>query len=77
MEERVALANYRAMDVESMLIEYSIEFASQKACKRMTLLADLAKEGAYRCHGKHGFSRSSMQTFRRLLLASDDACSIG
>lgn len=66
-EDMIVSSEVRGAGVGSKLIERSIEFAKEKGCKRITLLTDYDNERAHRFYQRHGFNRSSMVAFRRLL----------
>ncbi|HIF88383.1 MAG TPA: GNAT family N-acetyltransferase [Candidatus Thioglobus sp.] len=67
LEDMVVLPKYRNQGVGSKLLDYAIQFAKEQGCQRTTLLTDDDNEGAHRFYQQHGFSRSSMLTFRQSL----------
>jgi GNAT superfamily N-acetyltransferase len=67
LEDMVVSPKARGLGLGSKLIDYSVEFAKEKGCKRITLLTDHDNEGAHRFYERHGFNRSSMVVFRRAL----------
>lgn len=68
LEDMVVDPMSRDKGVGSALLEYSIELARKNNCLRISLLTDADNEGAHRFYEKHGFDRSSMTVFRKLLI---------
>ena len=68
LEDMVVDPKLRDKGVGSALLEYGIEIARQKDCLRISLLTDADNVGAHRFYEKHGFDRSSMTVFRKLLV---------
>jgi GNAT superfamily N-acetyltransferase len=66
-EDMIVSPYSRGGGIGSALMGRAIELAGTKGCRRITLLADSDNEAAHRFYHRHGFSRSSMQTFRMLL----------
>jgi len=64
LEDMVVLPIARNQGVGSRLISFAIEFAKEQGCQRVTLLTDIDNVDAHRFYQNHGFSRSSMLTFR-------------
>ncbi|MCP4982320.1 MAG: GNAT family N-acetyltransferase [Gammaproteobacteria bacterium] len=64
LEDMVVATDARQRGIGSKLIRHAIEFARGKGCRRITLLTDDDNEGAHRFYQRHGFSRSSMVSFR-------------
>jgi GNAT superfamily N-acetyltransferase len=64
LEDMVVLPKYRDQGTGSKLLDYAIQFAKEQGCKRISLLTDDDNYHAHRFYQKHGFSRSSMLTFR-------------
>tara|TARA_R110001606_G_C15404643_1_gene654167 strand:+ start:44316 stop:44774 length:459 start_codon:yes stop_codon:yes gene_type:complete len=67
LEDMVVSKSHRGVGVGSKLIEFALEYAKQQGCKRMTLLTDHDNETGHGFYQKHGFSRSSMVAFRKVL----------
>lgn len=67
LEDMVVSPNNRGQGTGSKLIEYTINFAKENGCKRITLLTDHDNEDAHKFYKKHGFHRSAMVTFRNSL----------
>ena len=68
LEDMVVDPNSQNKGVGSALLEFGIEIAKQKGCLRITLLTDADNESAHRFYEKHGFDRSSMTVFRKILI---------
>jgi GNAT superfamily N-acetyltransferase len=66
-EDMIIAAGARGAGTGSELLSHAIDRARQQGCKRISLLADSENEPAHRFYHRHGFSRSSMLTFRLLL----------
>lgn len=66
-EDMIVSPDYRGVGVGSALLAHAIEQARSKDCRRISLLADSDNEDAHRFYHRHGFSRSSMVSFRQLL----------
>ena len=67
LEDMVVSPKCRGAGVGSELMNYAVELAKEKGCKRITLLTDHDNEGAHRFYQRHGFNCSSMVAFRMLL----------
>lgn len=67
LEDMVIAPQHRGLGVGSLLLNYAIDFAKQKGCKRITLLTDNDNEAAHRFYEQHGFTESSMVTYRLFL----------
>ena len=65
LEDMVVLPQARGAGVGSGLINCCQEIARLKGCKRITLLTDHNNFEAHRFYQQHGFTRSSMVTFRK------------
>ncbi len=68
LEDMVVDPRSRDKGVGSALLEFGIEYARQKDCFRISLLTDADNDGAHRFYERHGFERSSMTVFRKLLV---------
>ncbi len=67
IEDMIVSPEVRGSGLGSKLVEYCIELAKQKGCKRITLLTDSDNYGAHRFYQNHGFERSSMVVFRKII----------
>ena len=67
IEDMVVSSNYTNQGIGSKLISHVISYAKQNGCKRLTLLTDGDNLGAQKFYDKHGFDKSSMIAFRKLL----------
>lgn len=67
LEDMIVSPEHRQKGMGSDLIAYAIEHAQQIGCKRITLLTDEDNKVGQGFYEKHGFERSSMVTYRRLL----------
>lgn len=68
LEDMVVSSTSRGLGIGSKLIEYSIKYAKNSGCKRISLLTDAHNCTAQDFYMKHGFEKSSMQSFRKKLL---------
>jgi GNAT superfamily N-acetyltransferase len=67
LEDMVIAPQYRGLGIGSALLKYTIEFAREKGCKRISLLTDHDNETAHRFYQQLGFTKSSMLTYRLFL----------
>ena len=67
LEDMVVAPAWRNAGFGSQLLEAAIAQARQAGCQRITLLTDDINTDAQRFYGRHGFTRSPMVPFRRLL----------
>lgn len=67
LEDMVVSRLHRGGGVGAKLIKFALAYAQEQGCKRITLLTDHDNEAAHRFYQRHGFSRSSMVTFRQSL----------
>ena len=67
MEDMVVSPNARGFGVGSRLLDYALKYAEEKGCKRITLLTDNANAKSHGFYQRHGFFRSQMIVFRRML----------
>ncbi len=65
LEDMIVAPKVRGKGVGSKLVNFSLDLAKQKGCKRITLLTDHDNDGAHRFYERHGFIRSSMVVFRK------------
>jgi GNAT superfamily N-acetyltransferase len=66
-EDMIVSPDSRGDGIGTALLGRAIDLAETKGCRRITLLADSDNEAAHRFYRRHGFSRSTMLTFRLLL----------
>ncbi len=64
LEDMVVSPESRGLSIGSELIDYAIEFAKERGCQRVTLLADAQNQRAHKFYERHGFFKSSMVPFR-------------
>ena len=69
VEDMVISEGYRGQGIGSELLSYTIEFAREHGCRRLTLLTDGDNEVAHSFYKKAGFKPSTMVPFR---LSLDD-----
>ncbi|MBF2099398.1 MAG: GNAT family N-acetyltransferase [Gloeomargaritaceae cyanobacterium C42_A2020_066] len=67
LEDLIVAPEYRGQGAGSALLRGAITLAQDCGCSRITLLTDEANAAAQRFYQRHGFSRSGMVPFRRLL----------
>jgi GNAT superfamily N-acetyltransferase len=67
LEDMVVLPDKRGVGIGSALLNAAISTARDSGCQRITLLTDSDNAIARGFYEKHGFVRSSMLAFRRLL----------
>ena len=67
LEDMVVAPAWRNAGIGSQLLEAAIAQARQAGCQRITLLTDDINTDAQRFYDRHGFTRSPMVPFRRLL----------
>lgn len=67
LEDMVVSCESRGSGTGSALLEKALETATQKGCRRMTLLTDADNDGAHRFYECGGFTKSSMVAFRKTL----------
>jgi GNAT superfamily N-acetyltransferase len=68
LEDMVVLPDKRGLGIGSALLTAAISTARDSGCQRITLLTDSDNAIARGFYEKHGFVRSSMLAFRRLLI---------
>jgi GNAT superfamily N-acetyltransferase len=64
LEDMVVSPKIRGSGIGSKLLNYALEFAKDKGCKRLTLLTDKNNVDAQRFYQQHGFSASAMMPMR-------------
>ena len=67
LEDMVVSPRARGSGVGTELLKYAMDFARLSGVKRITLLTDRENTSAQRFYAKHGFSESTMVTFRRTI----------
>ncbi|HAK89985.1 MAG TPA: GNAT family N-acetyltransferase [Nitrospiraceae bacterium] len=67
LEDMVVSPDSRGKGVGTSLIKHAVEFAINNGCGRITLLTDNDNEQAHEFYRKHGFTKSNMVVFRKLL----------
>ncbi len=65
LEDMVVSKAVQDQGIGSKLVEFALEFARNKGCKRITLLTDCDNTVAHHLYRKHGFTRSSMVVLRK------------
>jgi len=66
LEDMIVSPGSRGMGVGTSLLQQAQKHAQLVGCKRITLLTDQVNTAAHRFYERHGFSRSSMLSFRKL-----------
>jgi ribosomal protein S18 acetylase RimI-like enzyme len=67
LEDMVVSPNERGLGIGSMLLDHAVKYATEKGCKRITLLTDKKNIGAQKFYKQHKFNRSSMIPFRMII----------
>ena len=67
LEDMIVAPEFRGCGVGSQLLNAAVDLAENLGCKRITLLTDKLNFDAQQFYEKHGFNRSNMTPFRRLL----------
>ena len=67
LEDMIVSPEFRGCGVGSQLLNAAVDLAENLGCKRITLLTDKLNFDAQQFYEKHGFNRSNMTPFRRLL----------
>ncbi len=67
LEDMVVSPNERELGIGSLLIDHAVKYATEKGCKRITLLTDKTNIEAQKFYKKHKFNRSSMIPFRMII----------
>lgn len=70
LEDMIVDKRYRGQDIGSSLMDFVLEYIKAKGCKRITLLSDSDNFKAHKFYEKHGFVKSAMMPFRKVI---DDA----
>ena len=67
LEDMVVSPNERELGIGSMLLDHAVKYATEKGCKRITLLTDKMNIRAQKFYKQHKFNRSSMIPFRMII----------
>ena len=67
LEDMVVSPNERGLGIGSMLLDHAVKYATEKGCKRITLLTDKMNIRAQKFYKQHEFNRSSMIPFRMII----------
>jgi ribosomal protein S18 acetylase RimI-like enzyme len=67
LEDMVVSPNERELGIGSMLLDHAVKYATEKGCKRITLLTDKTNIGAQKFYKQHKFNHSSMIPFRMII----------
>ncbi len=67
LEDMIVDKRYRGQDIGSSLIEFALNCVKAKGCKRVTLLSDSDNFKAHKFYEKHGFAKSTMIPFRKII----------
>ena len=67
LEDMVVSPNERELGVGSKLLDHAVKYATEKGCKRITLLTDKMNIRAQKFYKQHKFNRSSMIPFRMII----------
>ena len=67
LEDMVVSPNERGLGIGSMLLDHAVKYATEKGCKRITLLTDKMNIRAQKFYKQHKFNPSSMIPFRMII----------
>ena len=67
LEDMVVSPNERELGIGSKLLDHAVKYATEKGCKRITLLTDKMNIRAQKFYKQHKFHRSSMIPFRMII----------
>ena len=67
LEDMVVSPNERELGIGSRLLDHAVKYATEKGCKRITLLTDKMNIRAQKFYKQHKFNRSSMIPFRMII----------
>ena len=67
LEDMIVDEGYRGQNIGSSLINFTLSHLKEHGFKRVTLLSDDDNFQAHKFYDRHGFSKSSMITFRKSL----------
>jgi ribosomal protein S18 acetylase RimI-like enzyme len=67
LEDMVVSPNERELGIGSILLDRAVKYATERGCKRVTLLTDKMNTRAQKFYKQHKFNRSSMIPFRMII----------
>ena len=67
LEDMVVMPEARGLGIGSKLLTSAFQLAEDNGIKRITLLTDHDNKSAHNFYQQHGFERSSMVAFRKVL----------
>ncbi|MFA5455800.1 MAG: GNAT family N-acetyltransferase [Sulfurimonas sp.] len=67
LEDMIVDKRYRGQDIGSSLMDFALECIKTKGCMRVTLLSDGDNFKAHKFYKKHGFVKSTMIPFRKVI----------
>ena len=67
LEDMVVSPSERELSIGSMLLDSAVKYATERGCKRITLLTDKTNTRAQKFYKQHKFNRSSMIPFRMII----------
>ena len=67
LEDMVVSPEERNLGIGSMLLDHVVKHATEKGCKRITLLTDKMNIRAQKFYKQHKFNRSTMIPFRMIV----------
>ena len=67
LEDMVVSPDERELGIGSTLLDHAVKYATEKGCKRITLLTDKMNIRAQKFYKQHKFNRSSMIPFRMII----------
>ena len=67
LEDMVVSPEERNLGIGSMLLDHVVKYATEKKCKRITLLTDKMNIRAQKFYKQHKFNRSTMIPFRMIV----------
>ena len=67
LEDMVVSPDERELGIGSMLLDHAVKYATEKGCKRITLLTDKMNIRAQKFYKQHKFNCSSMIPFRMII----------
>ncbi len=67
LEDMVVSPEERNLGIGSMLLDHVVKYATEKECKRITLLTDKMNIRAQKFYKQHRFNRSTMIPFRMIV----------
>ena len=67
LEDMVVSPNERELGIGSKLLDHAVKYATEKGCKRITLLTDKMNIRAQKFYKQHKFNCSSMIPFRMII----------